>query len=280
MEILNLFTNKSLLEICIFVLKPILILIVCKIIITLLLKVGHNVLEKSKLDDGIKNFAKSAIKIILWVLTIIFVADSVGINTASLVAILSVVSLALSLSVQNIMTNIFSGITILLSKPFSVGNFVDINGMMGTVKSINLMRTTLITPDNKIQLIPNGDVCAATIINYSLEDFRRVELKFSVSYDASTENVKEAIMEVINSDDRIIKKEQDETKAPFVRLNSYNANDIEYIVRVWANNSEYWNVHFDINEKVRESFKKHNIEFSYPHTIVHIQENTKKEVSE
>lgn len=280
MQISNLFTTENIINISSFILKPIIILIACKIIISLIMKVGHNILEKSKLDEGIKNFTKSAVKISLWILTIIFVADSVGINTASLVAILSVVSLALSLSVQNIMTNIFSGITILLSKPFSVGNFVDIGGTAGTVKSINLMRTTLTTPDNKIELIPNGDVCAATIINYSIEDFRRVELTFSASYDASTEIVKKAIMEVIMEDTRIITKEQDENKAPFVRLNKYNSNDIEYIVRVWTNNTEYWNVYFDINEKVRESFKKHNIEFSYPYTIVHIQENTKKEVSE
>ena len=115
-----------------------------------------------------------------------------------------------------------------MSKPFSVGDFVDIAGTTGTVKSINLMRTTLSTPDNKIELIPNGDVCAATIINYSVAEFRRVEWKFSVSYQAETQTVKDAVMEVINEDDRIITKEQDETKAPTVRLNAYNSNDINF----------------------------------------------------
>ena len=249
--------------------KPLIVLLSCLVLIKIITKISFNLLEKSKMDAGIKSFVHSAIKILLWALTVIFVADSLGINTASLVAVLSVVSLALSLSVQNIMTNVFSGITILMSKPFSVGDFVDIAGTTGTVKSINLMRTTLSTPDNKIELIPNGDVCAATIINYSVAEFRRVEWKFSVSYTAEIETVKSAVMEVINEDIRIITKEQDETKEPTVRLNAYNSNDIEYVVRCWTQNSEYWNVYFDVNEKMRESFKKYGVEFSYPHIIIH-----------
>ena len=273
MNLKELVTTENLLSAGIFILKPILILFICKILINSFTKVGASILEKTKLDASIKSFIKSSIKIGLWILTIIFIADSLGVNTASLVAVLSVVSLALSLSVQNIMTNIFSGITLLISKPFSVGDFVDIAGTAGIVKKINLMRTTLNTPDNKIELIPNGDVCAATIINYSVAEFRRVEWKFSVSYDAETETVKDAIMDVILADDRIVTIEQDETKAPQVRLNSYNANDIEYVVRCWVKNLDYWNVYFDVNELVRESFKKYNVEFSYPHTIVHLKKD-------
>ena len=166
---------------------------------------------------------------------------------------------------------------ILISKPFVVGDFVQVAGVSGTVKSINLMRTTLSTPDNKRELIPNGDICSSTITNYSTATSRRVDWSFSVSYDAPTEIVKQAIMEVINEDadvkDKIIREDG---KLPTVRLNKYNANDIEYVARVWTDNSEYWNVYFDVNEKVRESFKKYGVEFSYPHTVVHI--DNKKEL--
>lgn len=272
----DLFSLEKLSATGLFILKPILIFVICKIIIQVILKVVSNIFNKSKLDDGIKSFGKSGLRIVLWALTIIFMADSVGINTTSLVAMLSVVSLTLSLSVQNIMTNIFSGITILISKPFVVGDFVQIAGVSGTVKSINLMRTTLSTPDNKRELVPNGDICSSTITNYSTASSRRVDWTFSVSYDAPTEVVKNAILEIINEDtdvkDKIIREEG---KLPVVRLNKYNANDIEYVARVWTSNSEYWNVYFDVNEKVRESFKKYGVEFSYPHTIVHI-ENEKK----
>lgn len=267
------FTWDKISGIALFIAKPLVILIVCKFIINALLKISDGVMEKTKLDKGIQGFAKSAIKIGLWVLTLIFIADSLGVNTASLVALMSVASLALSLSVQGLFTNVFSGITILMTKPFVVGDYVEVAGVAGTVKDISLMRTTLTTPDNKIELIPNGDIAAQNIINYSTAPLRRVDLKVSASYDATTEQVKAAVMDVINADSRI---KQDEGHEPFVRISNYNSNDIEYTIRVWVDNADYWGVYFDTLENIRESFAKHGVEFSYPHTMVHMVGDKKK----
>ena len=267
------FTWDKISGIALFIAKPLVILIVCKFIINALLKISDGVMEKTKLDKGIQGFAKSAIKIGLWVLTLIFIADSLGVNTASLVALMSVASLALSLSVQGLFTNVFSGITILMTKPFVVGDYVEVAGVAGTVKDISLMRTTLTTPDNKIELIPNGDIAAQNIINYSTAPLRRVDLKVSASYDSTTEQVKTAIMDVINADSRI---KQDEGHEPFVRISNYNSNDIEYTIRVWVDNADYWGVYFDTLENIRESFAKHGVEFSYPHTMVHMVGDKKK----
>lgn len=267
------FTWDKISGIALFIAKPLVILIVCKFIINALLKISDGVMEKTKLDKGIQGFAKSAIKIGLWVLTLIFIADSLGVNTASLVALMSVASLALSLSVQGLFTNVFSGITILMTKPFVVGDYVEVAGVAGTVKDISLMRTTLTTPDNKIELIPNGDIAAQNIINYSTAPLRRVDLKVSASYDATTEQVKAAVMDVINADNRI---KQDEGHEPFVRISNYNSNDIEYTIRVWVDNADYWGVYFDTLENIRESFAKHGVEFSYPHTMVHMVGDKKK----
>ena len=252
-----------------FIVKPIIILVACKFIIAALLKVVLGVMNKSHLDKGITGFIGKALKIFLWVLALIIAADSLGVDTTSLVALVSVVSLALSLAFQNIMTNIFSGVIILFSKPFSVGDFVTISGVSGTVKEITLMRTTLTTPDNKVELIPNGSIEAANITNFSAESLRRVEIKVSVSYDAPTETVKAAVMEVIDKDTRVLRT--DEAKAPFVRLSNYNANDIEYTIRVWTENANYWGVYFDTLEALHESFAAHGVEFSYPHTVVHMK---------
>ena len=116
-----------------------------------------------------------------------------------------------------------------------------------------------------MESLPNSTVCDGRITNYSLEPNRRVEIKVSVSYDASTEQVKEAVFDVLNNDSRI---KQGDIK-PTVRLNAYNENDIQYVIRMWTDNSEYWNVYFDTLEAIREKFAERGIEFSYPHIVVH-----------
>ena len=251
-----------------FLAKPVLILVACKFIISALLKVVSGVMNKSHLDAGIAGFIRKVLYIGLWVLVLIMVAESLGVDTTSLVALVSVVSLALSLAFQNIMTNIFSGVIILFSRPFAVGDYVTISGVSGTVREITLMRTKLATPDNKIEWIPNGSIDAANITNYSAEALRRVELKVTVSYDAPTQTVKDAVMEVLDKDSRILRTEAG--KEPFVRLSAYNANDIEYTIRVWTANGDYWGVYFDTLENLRESFAAHGVEFSYPHMVVHM----------
>ena len=244
--------------------KALLIFIACRIAMNLALKAPDGIFSKTKLNEGITGFARSVVKIALWALTIIIVAEAVGINTASLVAVLSVASLALSLSVQNILTDVFSGVTILISQPFMVGQFVEIAGVSGTVTAVSIMRTTLETPDKKEILIPNSEITASKIINYSSEPLRRVDLTFSASYDAPTELVKQALYEAMAADDRILAE-----PAPFVGLSAYNANDISYVTRAWCAGADYWGVHFALNERVREVFAKYNIQFSYPHIIVH-----------
>ena len=270
------FTSGQALEAGVFILKPLLILLVCRVLIGIALKIANKILDNSKLDKGMRGFTKSSIKIIFWFIAIIISADMIGIDTTSLVTLLGVVSLALSLSFQNIMTNVFSGITILLSKPFSVGDYVEIAGVGGTVQAITLMRTTLLTPDRKVESLPNSTVCDGRITNYSLEPNRRVEIKVSVSYDASTEQVKEAIFDVLNDDSRI---KQGDIK-PTVRLNAYNENDIQYVIRMWTDNAEYWNVYYDTLEAIREKFAERGLQFSYPHIVVHqIKENLQNEAS-
>lgn len=268
MEVLkNLFSGGNIIDIGLFIAKPLVILLIFRIVIHIFTKLADGILSKSKLNNGIQGFAKSVIKIVLWIIAIMIAADMLGINTSSLVTLFGVVSLALSLSLQNILTNVFSGITLLWSNPFSVGDYVEVGGVGGTVKGITLLRTTLITPDKKVVLIANSDVCAGVITNYSIEPIRRVDIQISVSYDATTEQVKTAVLDVLLKDNRVKK---DENILPMVRLSAYNANDVEYTIRAWVDNAEYWNVYFDVLERIRESFIKNNIQFSYPHVVVHM----------
>ena len=246
--------------------KALLVFIICRIAMNIILKVVDNLFEKINLETGIKGFARSVLKIGLWAVTIIIVAETLGIETASLVAVLSVASLALSLSVQNILTDVFSGVTILMSQPFKVGQYVEIAGVSGTVTKISIMRTTLETPDHKEILIPNSEITASKITNFSSEPQRRVDLYFSASYDAPTALVKQALQEAIDADERILSDPE-----PFVGLQAYNPNDIQYVVKVWCESADYWGVYYSMNERVREVFAKYEIQFSYPHIIVHTE---------
>lgn len=240
--------------------------IICLIVINLVMKLVSRAMNRAKkLGRTVKGFLLSAIKIALWIIAIIIVAGELGIPTASLVALLSVAGLALSLSVQGLLTNLFSGLTLLVTHPFAEGNFVEIAGKTGTVKSIGLIYTTINTLDNVVISIPNGDVVGSSITNYSAEPLRRVDMLFSASYDEPTEKVKNAIMEVIRADERIVSD-----PAPFVALNAYNESSVEYVVRAWVKNADYWDVHFALNENVRESFKRNNVAMSYRHMNVHI----------
>ena len=242
--------------------------LVCFIVMQIIMRLLSRVLNRSKkLEGTLKGFIHSTVKIILWILTGIIVAGAFGIPTTSLVALISIAGLALSLSIQNILSNLFSGLTLLISKPFKAGDYVEVAGKTGTVKTVGLFYTQLNTLDNVSVNIPNGDVTGTTINNYSREPLRRVDRVFSAAYDSSTENVKAAILEAISLDEKILKD-----PAPFVRLSEYKDSCIEYTVRVWCRNADYWDVFFNLNENVRDCFAEKNVEMSYNHMNVHILE--------
>ena len=209
--------------------------LVCVIAIRIIKAVLTRALNRmTRLDQPIRNLIIKLVTTLLWALTIIIVAGAFGINATSLVAVLSVAGLALSLSVQNLLTNFFSGIMLLINKPFKEGDFVEIGDKVGTIKSIGFFNAILATPDNVSIVIPNGDLTAAAVKNYSREPNRRVDLTFSASYDAKTETVKAAIREAIGMDSRILSE-----PAPFIRLLSYDASSIKYVTRVWCKNADY-----------------------------------------
>ena len=246
--------------------SAVLTFLVCFIVMQLILRVVNRLLSRAaKVDGTLKGFIYSAIKILLWILTAIIVAGAFGIPTTSLVALISIAGLALSLSVQNILANLFSGLTLLISKPFKAGDYVEAAGKAGTVRTVGLFYTQLNTLDNVTVNIPNSDVTGSTINNYSREPLRRVDRVFSASYDNSTEEVKSAIMAAVSRDSRIL-----DNPSPFIRLSEYKDSCIEYTVRVWCKSSDYWDVLFELNENVRECFAEKNVEMTYNHLNVHM----------
>ncbi|MCR5090177.1 MAG: mechanosensitive ion channel family protein [Oscillospiraceae bacterium] len=247
-------------------LSAVLTFLVCLIAIKIVMKLVDRILGKAeKLDGTLKGFIRSALNILLWIVAAVIVAGALGIPTSSMVALISIAGLALSLSVQNILANLFSGLTLLITQPFHAGDYVEVAGKAGVVKTVGLFYTQMDTLDNVAVSIPNSDVTGSTVCNYSKEPLRRVDRTFCASYDSDTENVKAAILEAVSRDGRILLD-----PAPFVRLLDYKESAVEYVVRVWCKGADYWDVYFDLNENVRECFKEKGVAMSYPHINVHV----------
>ena len=249
-------------------LSALLILVICAIIIKIITTIVEKALDKSKkIDNTLRHFVTSAIKAALWVIALIIVANALGIDTASLVAVVGIIGLALSLSVQNILSNLFSGLTLLITKPFASGDFVEIAGKTGIVQTVGLFYTRLNSLDNIAVSIPNSDVTAASVNNSSREELRRVDQYFCAAYTEDTEKVRAAILEAAAEDEKIL-----QDPAPFVRIFEYEGSMIKYVCRVWCKSADYWDVFFGMNERVRESFARNDVKLSFQNVNVRIVE--------
>ena len=237
--------------------------LLCSLCTRLLMKLAGKLMNRSKLDKSLHSIILSTLKILLIFLTVLIVAPSLGIDTASLLAVLSIVGVAVSLSIQGILGNFFSGITLLMSKPFKVGDYVTIGGSSGTVVETGITHTKLHTPDNQTILVPNSSVTSNTITNVSTATTRRVDLTISASYNAAPEAVIDALTEAAS----IPQVLQD--PPVLVRLNKYGESSMEYTVRVWVNSEDYWDAYFDITARVKPAFDARGIEMTYPHINVH-----------
>lgn len=249
-------------------LSAIVVFLICFIIIRLLTKVTNHLLDRGKrVDETAKRFLRTAIRIVLWVLAIVTVAGVLGIPTASLVAVISITGVALSLSLQSILTNLFSGVTLLLTRPIAVGEYVEIGSNAGTVHSVGLYYTTIVTLNGQIVTIPNGDVAGAAIINYGREPTRRVQLLYEADYDDATEDVLAALLAAAAREEHTLSD-----PAPDAFISSYKDSTIEYGVNVWCATFDYWDTVHRMNALVREEFVNHGVHMSFNHINVHMMD--------
>lgn len=250
-------------------LSAVIIFLICALIITVVMRVLDRAFAKSKrADPMVKRFLRTAIKVVLWALSIVIIAGVLGIPTGSLVAVVSVAGLALSLAMQNILSNLFSGVTLLFAHPISAGEYVEIGAHAGTVHSVGLFYTVIITPNRQVVTIPNSDVASASITNYSREPLRRAQFVYAADYDDPTEDVKAALLDAAGSIDKIAAD-----PAPGVFLSAYKDSVIEYTVNVWCRNADYWDVVAAMNETVRERFDARGVHMSFNHLNVHMMKD-------
>lgn len=236
------------------------ILIVCIIAIKLIMRMTNRILKNSKLDKTLHSFIRSGVRIICWVLTAIIVVGSMGFDVSSLIAVLSVAGLAVSLALENTLSNVASGIMLLATKPFVLGDWIECGDQSGTVEEISLAYTKILTIDDKLISIPNSTVAGANIINYSTKGFRKVVQTYNVAYENDMEKVKRALRTAIDNCDMAITDKEHE---PFIHIYSYGESTITFVIRVWCKNDDYWNMHYFLLEEVGRVFREQGILFSY-----------------
>ena len=219
----------------------------------------------SKLDPSVKTFLASFLSISLKILLIVIFLSIVGVPMASLVTIVGSCAVAIGLALQGGLSNIAGGLMILIFKPFKVGDFISANGYDGTVKAITMFYTTIVTVDNKVIQLPNGNLSNTNIVNYSANPERRVDIDVSVSYKSDIDKVKKVLNDIINKQKLIL-----EDKEKFVKLRIHGESALVFTIRVWVKTPDYWTVYFDLMEKIKKEFDKNNIEIPYNQLDVHM----------
>ena len=243
-----------------------LILAVGIFLIRLVTKLVRKALLRSRLERAAHSMIISVVRIGLYLLLLINVAASLGIDITGVVALASVLTLAVSLALQNMLANVMGGFTILTTHPFHSGDFVDIGGESGTVEEISMTYTRLATPDNKIISIPNNTVIASQITNYSVAGKRRVDISISAAYSMAAQDVIDALIQA-GSVEKVLPD-----PAPFAAVSGYGESAIDYTLRLWVKSEDYWDVFFQVNQRIQQVFAENHIEMSYPHVNVHLKQ--------
>jgi small conductance mechanosensitive channel len=239
------------------------LIILCIVFIKIILHATDRMLKRSKIEKSVHAFVRSAVKLLLVFIAIMMVANVLGINTSSLLALLSVVGLAVSLSIQDSLSNLASAIMILSTKPLRVGDYIEVKGKAGTVLEIGVIYTKIATLDNQIIYIPNSQITSNEITNRTAAGKRRVELTVSASYDAKVEAVKAALLRAAQHP-KVLPDEP-----VFARVSGYKDSAIEYALQVWVASADYLEVYYDVLENVKRVFDVEGIEMTYPHLNVH-----------
>ena len=226
-------------------------LIVGVIVIKLVMKGLRKLKSFEKLDQTMTRFILNFIKWVLYVLLIIAVIGMLGVPMAEVIAVLASAGVAVGLALQGALSNLAGGILLMILRPFKVGDYVEAGGASGFVQSINLFYTVILTIDNKRITVPNGNLMNANVTNYTAEDKRRVDLVFSCAKSEKPEAIEGILRDAIAKDARIL---TDDAHAPFARLSGGTGQSMDFTVRAWTDNGNYWNVYFDLVKNVTEAF--------------------------
>lgn len=241
------------------------VLVIGLLVIRIVMALVSKLLDNTKLEKAAHGLIKSVARVVLYVLLGLIVAEALGIDVTSIIALASVLTLAVSLSLQNALTNVFGGFTLLYTHPFKSGDYVEVAGKSGTVQEISMTYTKLATPDNKIISIPNSSVVGGDIINYTVAGVRRVDVSIQAVYSEPSQKVMDALVQAGTVDKVLL------DPAPMAVIDSYADNGIRYSLRVWTKAEDYWDVYFVIHQNIRTIFEAQDIKMAYPHMHIYME---------
>ena len=271
-DVVNFLTHQAL-DFVSKLLICIIIYIVGKRLIRLLNKVLEKLMNNRKLDMSVISFLTSLINILLTVVLLITIINILGINNSSFLALFASIGVAMGMALSGTMQNFAGGVMILLFRPYKIGDYIQAQGQEGTVKSIQIFSTVLITSDNRTIYVPNGGLSNNIIVNFNNQNTRRIEWSISVEYGTDYDKAKSIILNILSSDERILKDPN-----PFIVLKELAANSVDILVRVWVKRTNYWDVYYNINEKIYKVFEANGINIPFPQLTVHLSENSKNEL--
>lgn len=250
------------------ILSTLALLAVCLALVKILLGLTRKLLDRRNMDGRVKRYVTQGVKALLYLLTALVVAGSLDVDVTSLIAVLSVFGLAVSLAVQDVLSNVAGGLVLLFSKPFTLGDYISTAEGDGEVAEIGLTHTKLDTFGGQRVMLPNSKLTAGQIVNYTVRGVRRADHTVHASYRDKPENVRKACLLALERTPNILPD-----PAPQVVLTAYGDSSIEYHIRFWAKTEDYWDAHFQSLEEIYRAFDETGVKMTYNHLNVHVVEN-------
>ena len=250
-------------------LLSIIIYIIGKKLIRFLNTVLGKLMSSRKLDVSVISFLTSLINILLTVVLLITIINILGINNSSFLALFASFGVAMGMALSGTMQNFAGGVMILFFRPYKVGDYIQAQGQEGTVKSIQIFNTILITTDHRTVYVPNGGLSNNIIVNFNNQHTRRVEWSIGVEYGTDYDKAKSVIQDILSSEKRILND-----PGPYIALKELGENSVEILIRAWVKRSNYWDVYYDINEQIYKVFTTHGINIPFPQMTVHLSDHS------
>ena len=241
------------------------ILIIGRQLVKLILRLITVALEKSNVEDTVRIFVTNLLNTLLMILVFIAAINQLGIETTSIIAVLGAAGLAIGLALQGSLSNFAAGILIVIYRPYKVGDYIEAGNYAGTVKDIQIFSTVLKTPDNKIVVVPNGSIMNGSIVNYSDQDTRRIDLIIGCSYEDDIDKVRSVLEDIIKKEKRVLKDPK-----PQIAVTELADSSVNFIFRPWVKRVDYLPVYYSLLEEVKKRFDKEGISIPYPQSDVHI----------